>query len=93
MTGMRRITEDDLARVFALDVRAEDIEVLVKRLARHPYVSQEDMGKLITIAIEMRSAGHIMRRFLNGRTDTQVVIEPGVGFTQAHDSAARGAKS
>lgn len=91
MTIPRRITEDDLARVFELDQLAEDLEIMVKRLGRKPYMTQEDMGDLIQTAVKMRSAGIIMRRFLNGRTEAQVVVEPGVGFVARQDLRQGGA--
>jgi hypothetical protein len=81
--ALRKITEDDLARVMELDTRAEDLELLVLRLGRKGYPTQEDLALMTTIAVEMRKAGVIMRRFLTGRTEDQVVIEPGKGFVAA----------
>ena len=78
----RHITEDDLVRVFELDHMAEDLELMVKKWGRKPYTTGEDLAKIIGIAVRMHSAGIIMRRFLNNRTDVQVVVEKGKGFIQ-----------
>lgn len=81
----RRITEDDLARVMMLDARADQLEIMALRLGSKPYVTQDDIAEIITITFDLRNAGHIMRRFLNGHADVQVAIESGKGFTEAKE--------
>lgn len=79
---LRRITEDDLARVMAVNEDAVDLEIMAHKFCGKPYVTQDDISQLYTIAMNVRKVDMIMRRFLSGHMDVQVVMGPDGKFSE-----------